>query len=127
MKTVNGKNKLERQINKAKKFTGVTLEEKSNKYLKVTDAEEHVYIYFGDFADIETKYGRKIKFTPVNAQKDYWMNEWGTVQDKNYYDSFVIFKAYNDQLKQEFSELAKGADDVFELRNVGSCILVRKR
>lgn len=130
MKTVNGKNKLERQITKAKKFVGVELEEKSNKYLQVTNLESvasDVYIYFGNFADLQTKYGRKIKFQPLNAQKEYWFNEWGTIHDKNYYDNFVIIKAYNDKLREEFSELAKGADDVFELRNFGQPILVRKR
>jgi len=118
MKTVNGKNKLERQITKAKKYSGAEIYDATNKYLKVRDAEKDTYIFFGEFKDLDTKYGEKILIEPVNAEKPIWLNKWATINEDNYYDTFVIFRAFNDKMKAECERLNKGQDDLFNLKDL---------
>lgn len=119
MKTVNGSNKLERQITKAQKYMGITLEKDTNKYLKITNIEdkENTYIFIGSFDILETQYGTKVKFQPENAEKAMWIDEYRTINDDNFYCSFVIFKK-NEYNKAIVEKLEAGADDVFNLQKV---------
>ena len=117
MKTVNGNNKLERKINKAEKYVGVILEEKTNKYLKVVDCDDDNYIYFGEYNIIDTKYGVMVVIDPSNSPKAFWINEYETVHDNNYYGSFVILKA-NDYNRDLLKRLDEGKDDVFKLKDI---------
>lgn len=119
MKTVNGKNKLERQINKLKKYLNIIVEERSNKYLTITDFdEENTFIFIGTPRYV--KDGDLCLIEPINATEPLFFKSWSVYYEKaswyfNYQD-FVIFKTWEGNHKKVI-ELAKGADDVFLLKD----------
>lgn len=117
MKTVNGNNKLERQINKAKKYLNLTLKEDTNKYLKVdiNSIDNDVFIWFGE--PKTTKY-ESLMIKPLNGnEKVFFKKEWATIKQTNYYlGSFVIFKSFGENEYNELCEIAKGCDDLWNLK-----------
>lgn len=120
MKTVNGKNKLERQINKAKKYLNIELVESSNKYLKIKNFDkENTFIIFNNF-DI-SKNGEWALIRPVNKSnpdKPFFKKEFGTINGKMYFHKdveFCIFKSFGNDEHNELLDLAKGFDDVYLL------------
>lgn len=101
MKTINGNNKLERQINKAIKYVGVNLKEVSNKYLKIAEVlqTENVIVQKGKIVD--TKYGLKIVFEV--AGETFWINEYNTIKLSEYHNLESIFVIkLNDFQKDKF-------------------------
>lgn len=119
MKSINGNNKLERQINKAKKYLGVELEVATNNYLKIANIEdkENTYIAFGEsVSHLRTKELYVIK--PINGNgKVFFIKDWATIAEDNsfYNGKYVIFKPYSLQDKLAAAELAKGFDDICNL------------
>lgn len=119
MKSINGNNKLERQINKAKKFLGIELVDHSNQYLKINDIEDkgNTYIILGE----GIKYS-KLKdlfiLKPLNSNgRVFFVKEWAAISEMGsyYYGDYVIFKPYKEEDKILAKELSKGYDDLYNL------------
>lgn len=117
LKYVNGKNKLERQINKAKKYVGLTLAHASNNYLKVIgiDDPENTYVFFGDV----NEWNDKVIIQATNMNKGIFIKKFATVQSKMWREGgfvyFTIFRPFFDNDKALCKENAKGAEDLFLL------------
>lgn len=134
MKTINGNNKLERQINKANKYLGIELVENTNKFLKIENIKdkENTYIAFGEAISYSTSKELFI-IKPINANgKVFFVKEWATINESNnfYHGKYVIFQPYKLEDKLLAKELAKGADDIFNLNdyiNKNGSFLVNKK
>lgn len=134
MKTINGNNKLERQVNKAKKYLGIELVNASNKYLKINDIEdkENTYIIFGEginYSQLKDLFILK----PLNGNGNvFFVKEWAVISEMGsyYYGDYVIFKPFKEEDKNLAKELSKGYDDIYNLdefiRKNGQ-FLVKKR
>lgn len=117
METIN----LERQINKAKKYLGIELEVVTNNYLKIANIEDkaNTYIAFGEaVSHLIAKELYVIK--PINGNgKVFFIKDWATINENGsyYYGNYVIFQPYTLHDKSLAKELAKGADDLFNLND----------
>lgn len=113
MKTINGKNKLERQINKAIKYCGVNLKEVSNKYLKVEKVLETENVIIQKGKIIDTKYGIKVVFDV--AGENFWINEYNTIKLSEYHnlESIFIIKL-NDFQKDKFIKAINSIEKDFK-------------
>lgn len=134
MKTINGNNKLERQINKANKYLGIELVENTNKFLKIENIKdkENTYIAFGEAISYSTSKELFI-IKPINSNgKVFFAKEWATINEDNnfYHGKYVIFQPFKLEDKLLAKELAKGADDIFNLNdyiNKNGSFLVNKK
>lgn len=134
MKSVNGKNKLERQINKAKKYLGIELINASNKYLKIGNIEdkENTYVIFGEgikYSELKELFILK----PLNSNGEViFIKEWASISEMGsyYYGDYVIFKPFKEEDKNLAKKLSNGYDDIYNLdefiRKNGS-FLIKKR
>ena len=117
LKNVNGKNKLERQINKAKKYVGLTLAHASNNYLKVIGIDDpaNTYVFFGE----TNEYEDKVIIQATNMDRGIFIKKFATVQSKMWRNGgfvyFTIFRPYFDNDKKMCEENAKGAEELFNL------------
>ena len=117
LKNVNGKNKLERQINKAKKYVGLTLADASNKYLKIIGIDDpaNTYIFFGE----TNEYEDKVIIQAENMDKGIFVKKFATVQSQMWRNGgfvyFTIFRPFFDNDKAACAENAKGAEELFNL------------
>lgn len=101
MKTINGNNKLERQINKAAKYVGVNLKEVSNQYLKIEEVLQAENVIIQKGKTIDTKYGLKVFFEV--AGENFWINEYNTIKLSEYHNIESIFVIkLNDFQKDKF-------------------------
>lgn len=119
MKTINGNNKLERQINKAKKYLNIDLVEQSNKYLKIADFDkENTFIAVGDSWKL-VKNGELIVIDSTNLEKAIFKKEFGCLYEKDSYfnGSFCIFKSYGEKEHQILKEISEGCDDIWKLED----------
>lgn len=92
MKTVNGKNKLERLMNKAYKYLNITLKKISNKYLYIEKVDE--------------KENEMVLLAPLHSTK--------LVSTKNDLIIFKINKNYvSESLWKNIEEELKGFDDIW--------------
>lgn len=119
MKTVNGKNKLERQINKAKKYLGIELVESSNQYLKVKSYDEaNTYVVSKEAAKL-VKNGELYVIKPQNWNdeiKPLFVKPFATIET----DNLIWFKLnpefVSEEVKNELEEVLKGFDDIFTMK-----------
>lgn len=115
MKTQNGSNKLERQITNSKKWLGIDLVEKSNKYLKIESNEKEVYfVATGSVKELNTKYGEKFLVELMNSNKNYWIPNYRGVKA---YDALGKHIGYVLKFILDEKELLDGHDDIFELND----------
>lgn len=116
MKTINGNNKLERQINKALKYVDLELKQISNNNLKIVKfSNKNFLIAKESYKVLDTKFGRKILIEPLNSDKKYWINDYNTILLNEYYHKGAIVIRVNDNQLNDFNELANGCDDIYRL------------
>ena len=120
MKSVNGNNKLERQINKAKKYMDIVLEESSNKYLIIRDFDKtNTFIVVN--AARRVKCGELTVIEPANSQgKVIFKPTWATLKINNFktgYNELTIFQEKDPEKINWLKELCFGADDIYTLEN----------
>lgn len=114
MKTINGNNKLERQITKAQKYLNIELVDSSNKYLEIKNYDqETTFIFFGKPKMV--KNGELMVLETLNG-KPIFLKSWAGLVENNYFGEFVIFKSWSGN-HAELLELAKGCDDVWLLKD----------
>lgn len=113
MKTINGKNKLERQLNKAIKYVGVELKEYSNKYLRIEKVLETKNVIIQKGKIIDTKYGLKLFFEV--AGESFWINEYNSIKLSEYYnlESLFVIKL-NEFQKDKYIKALKSIEKDFE-------------
>lgn len=116
MKTINGNNKLERQINKALKYVDLELKQISNNNLKIVKfSNKNFLIAKESYKVLDTKFGKKILIEPLNSDKKYWINDYNTILLNEYYHKGAIVIRVNDNQLNDFNELANGCDDIYRL------------
>lgn len=118
MFTVNGKNKLERQINKAFKYLEIKLSNLSNKYLEIEEFnKENTFIAIDNSKIV--KNGELLVISPINLKdKVIFKPKWATLIVNNYYNNYqnyVIFQEKNPEQLKVLNELANGYDDIYRL------------
>lgn len=125
MTTMNGKNKLQRLINKLQKYLNLNLTEHTNKYLKVK----------------KENYKNDIFVVPTNITKLSKNNEWLIIKPTNFkLDKPIIIKSFNafrvnnwfinditifklnfdfinDEVKQALKDCLLGSDDIFTIND----------
>lgn len=120
MKSVNGNNKLERQINKAKKYMDIVLEESSNKYLIIRDFDKtNTFIVVNAAKRVK---GRELTvIEPANSNgKVIFKPTWATLKINNFksgYNELTIFQEKDPEKLNWLKELCAGADDIYTLEN----------
>lgn len=127
MKTVNGNNKEERLINKAKKYLGLDLIWTSNKYTKIapnqTISDNLILVAPSAVKILNTKYGEKLLIEPINAKEDFqiWEQPWKAIKAYNGAggDAGLIVNLSDANIQKLVdSGLLDGADDIFKLNTL---------
>lgn len=122
MKTVNGKNKLERLINKAYKYLNVTLKKASNKYLYIekVDVKENEMVLLAPLKSaklVNSKYGPKYAINVDNIEETIWVPTFAAMELNNYHNDLIIFKInknyVSENLWKNIEEALKGFDDIW--------------
>ncbi|MBN4089702.1 hypothetical protein [Mycoplasma enhydrae] len=123
MKTINGKNKLERQINRAKKYLGIDLEVESNRYLRVKKQEYENNIFV--ISPSACRYSKNcdwLLIDPINwpLTKPIIIKPFKSIWINNFRNPpIVIFQVNFDYLseneKQALEHCLNGYDDIFSL------------
>ena len=122
MKTVNGKNKLERLMTKAYKYLNITLKEASNKYLyieKVDEKENEMVLLapLGSAKLVNSKYGQKYAINVDNVEETIWVANFAALELNNYHNDVIIFKInknyVSESLWKNIEEALKGFDDIW--------------
>ena len=88
MKTINGKNKLERLINKAYKYLNITLKKTTNKYLYIekVDEKENEMVLLAPLSSaklINSKYGPKYAINVDNIEEKIWVPTFAAMELNN--------------------------------------------
>lgn len=128
MKSINGNNKQERQINKAKKYLNIDLKNSSNNYLEIEKFdEENTFAFLGEGKIIE-QFG-SYAFNPVNSkdEKAIWKKTYSVIEATlNKKQSFFIFKSWDGD-HSKLIDLAIGCDDLIKLSDFkGKKIFIKK-
>ena len=122
MKTVNGKNKLERLINKAYKYLNITLTKATNKYLYIekVDVKENEMVLLAPLHSaklVNSKYGSKYAINVDNVEETIWVPNFAVMELNNYHNDFIIFKINKNyvskSLWKNIEEALKGFDDIW--------------
>ena len=122
MKTVNGKNKLERLINKAYKYLNITLTKASNKYLYIekVDEKENEMVCLAPLSStklVNSKYGSKYAINVDNVEETIWVPNFAALELNNYHNDLIIFKInknyVSESLWKNIEEALKGFDDIW--------------
>lgn len=122
MKTVNGKNKLERLINKAYKYLNITLKKATNKYLYIekVDVKENEMILLTPLHSaklVNSKYGTKYAINVDNIEETIWVPNFAAMELNNYHNDLIIFKVnknyVSEGLWKNIEEALKGFDDIW--------------
>ena len=138
-KNINGKNKAERTLNKAKKYLNLDLMNNSNQYYRVDESkpiDDNLLLYTGDdWKIVDTKYGRKVYAETDNAG-ELWLTDWATlivkvVNTHDFMKDAVLFKISPKQKNYELlKEKAIGCDDIWTVKQwiADKCkVLVNKK
>ena len=122
MKTINGKNKLERLINKAYKYLNITLKKASNKYLYIekVDENDNEMVLLAPLHSaklVSTKYGSKYAINVDNVEETIWVSNFAALELNNYHNDLIIFKInknyVSESLWKNIEEALKGFDDIW--------------
>lgn len=122
MKTVNGKNKLERLMNKAYKYLNITLTKATNKYLYIekVDVKENEMVLLAPLHSaklVNSKYGPKYAINVDNVEETIWVPNFAAMELNNYHNDFIIFKInknyVSESLWKNILEALKGFDDIW--------------
>lgn len=119
MKTVNGNNKLERQINKALKYNELVLVEDSNKYLRIEKWNESKTFFVSNESVKfgSNQYGEYAMLIPLNIAKPIFIKPWNVINayglDGGQVGYFVY--TYKDSDAATLNDLVKGDDGVLNL------------
>lgn len=122
MKTANGKNKLERLINKAYKYLNITLKKASNKYLYIekVDENDNEMVLLAPLQSaklVSTKYGSKYAINVDNIEETIWVASFAAIELNNYHNDLIIFKInknyVSENLWKNIEEALKGFDDIW--------------
>lgn len=119
MTTLNGKNKVERQINKAKKYLGIELVRASNKYLNIESVDSNKKYYFvSPTSCLVVKNGELLMVKPLNKkdEKPFFFKTFAVLKTSEYFNGggFIVSPFWSD-VKKEMSNLSKGFDDIVPL------------
>ena len=109
MKTINGKNKVERTINKLVKYLGIETKNESNQYLKITNFEKPIFKVAP-----ETIKCRKDLFIIelANTEKTFFTKDWATIR----ISGMIAFAPWKPEDVAELERLAKNGDDVEKVK-----------
>lgn len=127
MKTINGKNKSERQINKTQKYLNIELKNNSNNYFEIESFDSSKAFAFLGEAKLIDKY-QSFAFNPLNSKdgKAIWKKTFAvmkaTLDKKNF---FYIFNSYEGD-HQKLLDLSEGHDDIIKLSSISTKIFVEK-
>ena len=122
MKTINGKNKLERLINKAYKYLNITLKKASNKYLYIEKVDENdnemvLLAPLNSAKLVSKKYGSKYAINVDNIEETIWVASFPAIELNNYHNDLIIFKInknyVSESLWKNIEEALKGFDDIW--------------
>ena len=122
MKTTNGKNKLERLMNKAYKYLNITLKKASNKYLYIekVDEKENEMVLLAPLCSaklVSTKYGSKYAINVDNIEETIWVANFAAMELNNYHNNLIIFKInknyVSESLWKNIEEALKGFDNIW--------------
>ena len=122
MKTINGKNKLERLINKAYKYLNITLTKATNKYLYIekVDIKENEMVLLAPLSSaklVNSKYGTKYAINVDNVEETIWVPNFAAMELNNYHNDLIIFKInknyVSESLWKNIEEALKGFDDIW--------------
>lgn len=124
MKSINGNNKTERLINKAKKYLDINLRPKSNKYWIVEDEslnQSHFIVLASSIKKINSKYGECLRIKPLNSKDDkcYFVPIYKALHI-TYWSSNVYLIKVNDKDIEELLDLASGCDDIMTAKSYSS-------
>lgn len=119
MKTVNGNNKLQRQINKALKYNEMVLVEDSNKYLRIEKWNESK-TFFVSNESVKfgcNQYGEYAMLVPLNIAKPIFIKPWNVINayglDGVQLGYFVY--VWKDEHAATLNDLVKGDDGLLNL------------
>lgn len=119
MKNCLGSNKLERQINRAKKYMNIELVESSNKYLKIKSWAENTFVIVNNTKLV--KNGELTVIQPINGNGEvFFKNTWATLRINNYktnYNTLCVFVENDETKLAKLNELANGCDDLWRLED----------
>ena len=111
MTTINGKNKTERLINKAKKYVNVDLRSTSNKYFVAATDDKNVLVADkGTWSIKKTRYGVKYLIEPNNLEKPFWIAHFAVVEGSL---GQLIFKPW--KMTDEIEKCLIGRDGLYRL------------
>lgn len=116
MKSVNGNNKAERLVNKAKKYLDLTLRLASNKYWEIEKDslnDSHFIVLPSTIKVVNGKFGQCLRIQPLNSIDDkcYFIPIYKAMHLTHWGKNLYLIKV-NDKDIPEFLEIAKGDDDV---------------
>ena len=119
MKTQNGNNKLERQINKAKKYLEIELVKFSNRYLCIENVNPNKKYYFVDPQSCSiVKNGKLLLIKPLNLkrEKPFFFKIFAVLKTSDYFNGggFIVCPFWEND-KEKMANLAKGYDDIVPL------------
>lgn len=119
MKNCLGSNKLERQINRAKKYMNIELVESSNKYLKIKSWAKNTFVIVNNTKIV--KNGELTLIQPINGNGEvFYKPSWATLSINNFktnYNTLTVF-VENDPIKlKRLNELAYAHDDLYRIED----------